>query len=372
MGCVVAVFTSKHDRVGKDSGAGRRFGAAKVSSVTKMWAIHNDTMTYELLDQGFISIGWDEIGDLRNIGNSRDDIKASVSSAYPDIKPGAVPVWAGTLLRFRDGMQAGDIVVAPFKPDSTLNIGTITSDYYFESQADTHRHRRRIEWKKVGLSRTVFSQSALYEIGSVLTVFGVKRHHSEFLAALTSSTADPVVIARTVDAVSSPEDDVIDEPRAERVHRQTKDFVLEQLTRSISPREFEEFTAAVLRTLGYQARVTQYSADGGIDVIAHRDPLGVEPPLIKVQCKQRTSTVGAPEVGQLIGTLASDELGLFVTLGTYSREALSIERQRRGLRLVGGEELVELVISNYEELSPTWRARIPLRKVYVVDESADL
>lgn len=337
-----------------------------------MWAIHNDTLTYELLDDGFVSIGWDEVADLHTIGATREEVKQVLSEAYPDLKLGAIPVWAGTLLRFRDQIRPGDVIVAPFKPDATINIGVVSSDYYFEPAAKTHRHRRRVEWKQIGVSRTVFSQSALYEIGSVLTVFAVKRHDVEFLAALDAAGGEPETIAAKVDTVTDAEDDVIDEPRAERVHRQTKDFVLEQLTRSISPREFEEFTAALLRAIGYQARVTQYSGDGGVDVIAHRDPLGIEPPLIKVQCKQRTATVGAPEVGQLIGTLATDELGLFVSLGSYSRDALSTERQRRGLRLVTGEELVELVIANYEQLDPVWRARIPLRRVYVVDETADL
>ncbi|PZE76583.1 restriction endonuclease [Curtobacterium sp. MCBD17_019] len=334
-----------------------------------MWGIHNDSLTYELIDEGFVSIAWDEIGDLRAVGPTRDDLKAVLATAYPDRKPGAIPVWAGTIARFRDEIRPGDVIVAPFRPDSTINIGIVTGEYFFVPDADTHRHRRKVEWKKTGLARTTFSQSALYEIGSVLTVFGIKRHNREFAAALQAPNGNQDEITATVEAVVAVEDGVADEPRADRVHRQTKDFILDQLTRSLNHREFEEFTAAVLRAIGYQARVTQYSGDGGVDVIAHRDPLGIEPPLIKVQCKHRTATIGSPEVGQLIGTLAADELGLFVTLGTYSRDALSTERQRRGLRLINGEELVDLVLTNYERLEPAWRARIPLRAVYVVDET---
>lgn len=58
-----------------------------------------------------------------------------------------------------------------------------------------------------------------------------------------------------------------------------------------------------------------------MDVIAHRDPLGVEPPQIKVQCKHFTSAVGAPEVQQLNGTQGSGEYLLFVTLGRGTRRA---------------------------------------------------
>src|SRR5699024_11116471 len=65
----------------------------------------------------------------------------------------------------------GDIVVSPYKPDSTINIGVVTGDYEFVSTAEVHQHRRRVEWKQVGLSRTAFSQAALYAIGSMCFVF---------------------------------------------------------------------------------------------------------------------------------------------------------------------------------------------------------
>lgn len=118
-------------------------------------------------------------------------------------------------------------------------------------------------------------------------------------------------------------------------------------------------------------RVTAYSQDGGVDVIAHRDPLGVEPPLIKVQCKHLTGTVGAPEVQQLIGTQGLGELSLFVTLGSYSKQALAIERQRSGLRLLNGEDVVGLVLQHYDALGVRWRTRMPLTSVLVVDDAAD-
>lgn len=166
-------------------------------------------------------------------------------------------------------------------------------------------------------------------------------------------------------------DDSPDEPRASRIAQHTRDFVLDALLRSLSHRDFENFTADLLRALGYQARVTQYSQDGGVDVIAHRDPLGLEPPLIKVQCKHQSGTIGGPSVQQLVGTLGPGELSLFMTLGSYSQDARAIERQRTGLRLLGGEDIVDLVLDHYDAL-PEWvRAVMPLSPVLVVDDTAD-
>lgn len=343
--------------------------------MSNVWGVHNDTLTSELVEGSFVSIGWDELGDLRSLGADRDSLKRALAEAYPDRKPGAIAGWAGILVRFRDEMRIGDIVVAPYKPDSTINIGVVTGDYEYVASAPTQRNRRRVEWKKVGLSRTVFTQPALYEVGSLLTVFGIRKHDVEFRAALESADGTSVEeITRVVETVSERTGTVesADEPRASRIERHTRDFVLEALHRDLSHLEFEEFTADLLRALGYQARVTSYSQDGGVDVIAHRDPLGVEPPLIKVQCKHLTSTIGAPEVQQLIGTQGAGELSLFVTLGSYSKEARAIERQRAGLRLLTGEDVVTLVLDHYPKLAPRWRARVPLTPLLVVDDAADV
>lgn len=162
-----------------------------------------------------------------------------------------------------------------------------------------------------------------------------------------------------------------DEPRASRIERHTRDFVPERLHRRLSHPEFEELTADLFRALGYPARVTPHSQDGGVDGIAHRDPLGIEPPLIKVQCKHHTGSISAPEVQQLIGTQGQGELSIFATLGTYTRDAVSIERGRSGLRLLNGEDVVTLVLQNHAALPHRWRARVPLTPVLVVDDSAD-
>ncbi|GAA4628655.1 restriction endonuclease [Cellulomonas oligotrophica] len=338
------------------------------------WGVHNDTLTTELLDGGFVSIGWDDLPDLRTIPDGRDGLKAALAAVFPDKKPQAIASWAGTLLRFRDEMQVGDLVVAPYRPSSTINLGVVTGPYTYDASAPTHGHRRPVTWRKVSVSRTVFTQAALYEIGSLLTVFRIKGHSDEFRAALDAKTDSVEDVTRLVDAVAetaASDGESTDEPRASRIERHTRDYVLEALHTELSHADFEEFTADLLRAVGYQARVTPYSQDGGVDVIAHRDPLGVEPPLIKVQCKHHTGTVGAPEVQQLIGTQGANELSLFVTLGAYSRDAVGIERTRSGLRLLTGEDVVTLVLQHYAALPQRWRSLIPLTSVLVVDDSAD-
>lgn len=117
--------------------------------------------------------------------------------------------------------------------------------------------------------------------------------------------------------------------------------------------------------MGYHSRVTAQSGDGGIDIIAHRDELGFEPPIIKVQCKQTTATIGPPDVQQLHGAIEAGEHGLFVTLGSFSPDAKTFERMKPNLRLIDGSALIELIYSHYEEFEPRYQSLVPLKSAYI-------
>jgi restriction system protein len=44
----------------------------------------------------------------------------------------------------------------------------------------------------------------------------------------------------------------------------------------------EPFVADLFRAMGYRAHATRSVRDDGVDVIAHRDELGIEPPILKI------------------------------------------------------------------------------------------
>ncbi|MEI7559762.1 MAG: restriction endonuclease, partial [Actinomycetes bacterium] len=263
-------------------------------------------------------------------------------------------------------------VIHPIKKDSTVLIGRITGDYEWAQNAPSFRHRRAVEWLvDQPIPRIEFSEAARFEIGSALTMFKVKNHSDEFLARIGLAPSSPEFAAGTI-----PDDEVLadseDALSAVRIQQDTSDFILARLLQAFSPREFEFFVSDLLNAAGYTARATQESGDGGIDVIAHRDPLGLEPPVIKVQVKRTTAPIGGPAVQQLTGALASgsNELGLFVTLGGFTKDAVHIERQRQDLRLVDGPALVEMLLDNYDRLPANIRTKIPLTRVFAVDREA--
>ncbi len=340
------------------------------NGVTTVWGIHNDT-PIDFAHGGFISIGWDKVGNLEQVGASREKLKQLLASEYPETKAAAIPGWAGILYRFGSDMKVGDVVVAPYKPDSTVNIGVVSGAYYFAADEPTHRHRRPVDWKVLGIARPTFSQPALWEIGASQTLFKVKTHSDEFLAALAAGSADAAATAVAAHTGGGEGAQEVVPPRADQITQQTRDFVLDRLKNGISHQQFEVFVADLMRAHGYEARVTQQSGDGNVDVIAHRDPLGIEPPVIKIQVKQEIGSKGGPDIQQLVGSLAPGDLGVFITLGGYTKDAVGMERTRQGLRLVDGNALVDLVLQAYDRLPDVWRNLLPLARVLVVDDSAD-
>ena len=192
-------------------------------------------------------------------------------------------------------------------------------------------------------------------------------HANEFLAYVHGGELPAGAVPAHKDEVELAED----EPSAERVDTYSRDFVISVL-RQMDPFRFEHFVAGLHTAMGYRASPTVAVGDGGVDVIASRDPLNLEPPIIKVQCKRMIATIGGPDIQKLVGALAhgGSELGLFVTLGTYSVDALHIERTRQDLRLVNGSQLVDLVFEHYEALPTEWKRLLPLRRVLAVDRDA--
>ncbi len=323
-----------------------------------IWGIHGgrtgdaDTL---FLKSNVIAIGWAAVGDLSKFGASRDAFKEAVAKAWPEKKAGAVPNNAGQLFRFVHEMKPGDFVAYPSKSDRRIHLGRVDGPYRYDPSLQAgYPNLRSVAWLK-HVPRSSLSQGALYELGSALSLFQVKNYADEVLALLESKEAPPV----------PPKQDETVAGVTKDVEDTTRDFVVKTLAQQTKGHPFAYFVAHLLGTMGYRTRVSPEGADGGVDIVAHRDELGFEPPVIKVQCKSTEGKIGDPEVTQLYGKVDEGEHGLFVTLGWYSPQAKTFARNKSNLRLIDGAELVQLVLAHYENFDAKHKGLLPLRRVYV-------
>jgi restriction system protein len=123
--------------------------------------------------------------------------------------------------------------------------------------------------------------------------------------------------------------------------------------------------AGILRALGYFTQVSPEGKDGGVDILASKDALLVEPPIIKVQVKARpTSSSGPSDIRELAGLVNPDERGIFVSTGGFTRDAKN-DGNRTRVQLIGMDRLVELLLENYDRLDQDTKTLVPLRRLYV-------
>jgi len=142
-----------------------------------------------------------------------------------------------------------------------------------------------------------------------------------------------------------------------------KDFITQY-----NPYEFQDLVAALLRAMGYHTPfVSPKGKDGGIDIIAYQDPLGVQTPRLKVQVKHYPQNpIAADSIRSLKGLINSgEEVGLFVTSGRFSPEAERFAREANvHIKLIDGDEFISLWQDFYSEMNDDDKYLLPLHPVY--------
>ncbi len=317
----------------------------------RMWGIHtmNDTL---FLRKDIIAIGWPAMGDLNQIGNSRDEFKSLYEKTYPESKKGAIPTSAGMLYRFVHEVQIGDYVVFPSKIDRKINIGIVESDYLYNPAESEYVQQRKVKWVK-HLPRTSFTQGALYEVGSALTFFSIKNYTDEYLKAL-DKTHRKVLLA------SEEDDSVI--PTAQDIVETTKDFILKSLSSYLKGYALEEFVANLLNAMGYRTSISAKGGDSGIDIQAYKDEF---PPRILVQVKSQDGDIKESTIQSLKGAMREGDYGLFITLSDYTKKAQAYLNSVPIIRGINGAELVDLILKYYDDLAEKYKRLIPLKMVYI-------
>jgi restriction system protein len=169
------------------------------------------------------------------------------------------------------------------------------------------------------------------------------------------------------DNVDEIEIDKIQSIQIEKLQQQAtsgiKDFIIQK-----NPYEFQDLVAALLRAMDYHTSfIAQKGKDGGIDIIAYQDPLGIQKPRIKVQVKHYPETpISVDVIRSLKGVINhGEEVGLFVTSGRFSNEAERFAREANvHIKLIDGEELISLWQQYYSKMPDEDKSLLPLQAIY--------
>lgn len=168
-------------------------------------------------------------------------------------------------------------------------------------------------------------------------------------------------------------DDTVDDAETEEGvmdFDEIEQIALEGLKRYINkknPYEFQDLIAALLRGMGYYTPfVAPKGKDGGVDVVAYRDPLGTESPRIQVQIKHRESSATVQEVRQLMGLLQKEgDVGIFVSTGGFTPDAKATARSSHiHVELIDLPRFIVLWQEFYNKQTDEDKSMLPLTPIY--------
>ncbi len=173
----------------------------------------------------------------------------------------------------------------------------------------------------------------------------------------------PSPVEEDTDAAAEKSASITLEQAEEWAWREIEDFLAE-----MPPYEFQSLVGELLTAMGYHVGwEAPPGKDGGVDLLAFNDPLGTRPPRIKVQVKRNANSQKIDVVGlrSFMAVLGEDDVGLFVALSGFTRDAeLEARQTHRRMTLLDTAALVELWTANYTKLDDTARRRLPLKPVW--------
>jgi len=165
-----------------------------------------------------------------------------------------------------------------------------------------------------------------------------------------------------------PDEQVVEVPSYDDIEQKAIEG-LQQYINAKNPYEFQELVAALLRGMGYYTPfVAPKGKDGGVDVMAYRDPLGTQSPRIQVQIKHKESSASVQEVRQLMGLLQKEgDVGIFVSTSGFTPDARMAARGSHvHVELIDLNRFISLWQEFYEKLKDEDKSLLPLRPIFFI------
>lgn len=312
-----------------------------------IWGIHNTENEKLLLESNIIAIGWKEMGDLATVAKDKKAYYDLYNKVYTKSQKQSTVVSASTIFRFVNECKIGDFVVYPSKFNRMVNIGQIESEYFFNKKELQYPHQKKVKWLKE-VPRAIFSQGALYEMGSFLTFFKIKNYAEEVQEVLEKNESNLV------------ENDYVLDTTSKAVLEDTKDYIIKELKKNYKGYDLEVEILNLFNAMDYETQIDTHS--GERDIIAYKDGL---PPRNIIRVKTQEEDVTETVLQSFESVMQEGDYGIFVTLSNFSKNAEEFLKNHPRIKILHKNSLANLILKYYDEMPKEFKKTIVLKKIYI-------
>lgn len=306
------------------------------------------------LNRGLVGIGWD-FGATDIASMSREQIRSGYAIKHPNDSKNKLAAAVGQIYRFAHDMEQGSTVVMYDPATRLYHIGTIAGPCKPATDIEEATFTRAVKWKQTA-QRDALTTSSKNSLGGIQTIFSIS---DEVVADLKSASK-----SETSSQPDETEDDAADDDARAATYDNGIELIKDRVNQ-VGWEDMERLVAGLLKAMGYCAHVTPKGPDGGRDVVASPDALGLESPRIVAEVKHRKGAMGAPTVRSFIGGLRAGDRGLYVSTGGFTKEArYEADRATIPIRLLDLDSFVRHYVEVYDKADEETRSILPLTRIW--------
>lgn len=322
----------------------------------------------KFLADGRIYLTWQGLKiDLKEYKDRRLHLQ-KLRELYPAEKANTLKNWESQIYPIAHRMRHGDWVVLPSKRTSTIHIGKVTGNYiYDESNGNPYYHYRSIDWFAKDIPRNNFDQDILYSFGAFMTVCKITINDAE--NRIKAMAENDWKVPETIGNIFADAEDT--RVSATNLEEVIQDSITKYIIQKFKGYKMESLIEEILKAKGFTVYHSRQGADGGRDLLASGGEMGFGFPKICVQVKTQDTPVDRPTLDQLGGVMnnVQAEYGLLVSWNGF-KDSVSREEGNKffKIRLWDSTDVIRELFENYEKLSPSIRAEIPLKQIWILSQ----
>ena len=303
--------------------------------------------------------------DLNKIAE-QPDLRTVLDDFYPTLPSSKLASWSDQIWSFAHDIQQKDWIIVPSKLSPVLHVAEITGEYNYEkNNSDPYYHSRDIKWIEKDIPRGYFPTDILYQLGGFKDVF-----NADSVEKVFHTMADN-------DWAQTKDDETSYEQMNELIallQEISRDQIAQLIRTKFKGHRLAKLVKALMEAKGYTAHMGSTDEAGSdLDILAARGGMGFDDDA-RICIQVKADDIPVATLDKFLGTMndVGANYGLLVSWGGFKS---NVEQERSNeffkVRLWNQNDLIDQVLSHYEELDNYIKGEIPLKSFWTIASDLD-